>query len=157
MRTVLGRATSGLGRLIHALGRSGGRVARCWGGVHFSERIAIGILALTLLAGPAAVIGYGRWVDRDVVTVKAVQWAYLPKTFYAKVGVPVRLKIISEDVVHGFAIEGLPVTIAELIPGKAEYVTFTPETPGTFYYHCTTYCGLSHATMFGQIIVTARR
>jgi heme/copper-type cytochrome/quinol oxidase subunit 2 len=121
------------------------------------ERGAAIIVAVALVIGPASMIAYGRWVDRGVVTVKAVQWAYFPKTVYAKAGVPVRLKIISEDVVHGFAINGIPVTISELIPGKAEYVTFTLTTPGTYYYRCTTYCGLSHFQMVGQIIVAAGR
>ena len=127
------------------------------GRLRVRERAAAIIVALALVIGPASVIGYGRWVDRDVVTVKAVQWAYLPNIIRVKAGVPVRLKIISEDVVHGFAINGIPVTISELIPGKAEYVTFTPKTPGTYYYHCTTYCGLAHFKMVGQIIVTAGR
>ena len=52
---------------------------------------------------------------------------------------------------------GLRTVRRELIPGKAEYVAFTPETPGAYYYRCTTYSGLCHATIFGQIIVTARR
>ena len=127
------------------------------GRLRVRERAAAIIVAVALVVGPASVIAYGRWIDRGVVTVKAVQWAYLPKTIYAKAGVPVRLKIISEDVVHGFAISGIPVTISELVPGKAEYVTFTPTAPGTYYYRCTTYCGLSHFQMVGQIIVTAGR
>lgn len=121
------------------------------------ERAAAVVVALALVVGPAAVLAYGRWADHDVVTIKAVQWAYLPKTIYVKEGLPVRLKIISEDVVHGFAIDGLPMKISGLIPGKAEYVTFTPEKAGTYYYQCTTYCGGRHGKMFGQIIVAPRR
>ena len=132
-------------------------IATVRGRLRVRERAAAIIVALALVIGPASVIGYGRWVDHGVVTVKAVQWAYLPNTIQAKAGVPVRLKITSEDVVHGFAINGIPVTISELIPGKAEYITFTPKTPGTYYYHCTTYCGLAHFKMVGRIIVTAGR
>jgi len=150
-------AGSGLGKLARFVGEVAGRAARSWKRVHISERIAIGIVALTLLAGPAAVIGYGRWVERNVITVRAVQWAYLPKTIYATEGVQVRLRIISEDVVHGFAIDGLPVKIVELIPGKAEDVAFTPQAAGTYYYQCTTYCGVRHGKMFGQIIVRPKR
>jgi heme/copper-type cytochrome/quinol oxidase subunit 2 len=132
-------------------------ITKVRGRLRVRERAAAIIVAMVLIVGPASVIAYGRWVDRDIVTVKAVQWAYLPNTIHARAGVPVRLKITSEDVVHGFAINGIPVTVSELIPGKAEYVTFTPKTPGTYYYHCTTYCGLSHFKMVGQIIVTAGR
>jgi cytochrome c oxidase subunit 2 len=121
------------------------------------ERAAAVIVALAMVIGPAAVLAYGRWVDRQVITIEATQWAYLPKTIYVKEGVPVRLKIISEDVVHGFAIDGLPVKITEIIPGKAEYVAFTPEKAGTYYYQCTTYCGPRHAKMFGQIVVIPRQ
>ena len=146
-----------VGTLNRVFGGLAGRAMGSWSRVHLSERIAIGIVALTLLVGPAAVIAYGRWADRNVITVKAVQWAYLPKTIYATEGVPVRLRIISEDVVHGFAIDGLPVKILELIPGKAEDVTFTPQIAGTYYYQCTTYCGVRHGKMFGQIIVRSKR
>ena len=127
------------------------------GRLRVRERAAAVIVALTLVVGPASVIAYGRWIDGGVVTVKAVQWAYLPKTVYVRVGVPVRFRIISEDVVHSFVIDGIPVKISELIPGKPEYVSFTPEAPGTYYYRCTTYCGLPHWKMVGQIIVTAGR
>jgi heme/copper-type cytochrome/quinol oxidase subunit 2 len=120
------------------------------------ESLAVAVVVLAVAVGPAAVFGYARWVGHDVITVKAVQWAYLPKTIYVTEGVPVHLQIISEDVVHGFAIDGLNVKITELVPGKAEYVTFTPDKAGTYYYGCTTYCGTRHGKMFGQIIVRPR-
>ncbi len=142
-----GRAFGALIRLIR----------RVTGRQSLSEWVALAVALVALAVGPAAVLGYGRWVDRGTVTVKAVQWAYLPKTVYLTEGVPVRLQVISEDVVHGFAIDGLDVKISELVPGKAEYVTFTPEKAGTYYYECTMYCGLRHGKMFGQIIVRPRR
>ncbi len=143
--------------LRHARTRLAAWITVARGRLHVRERAAAIIVALALVVGPASVVAYGRWVDRDVITVKAVQWAYLPKTVYVKAGVPVRLKLVSEDVVHGFIIDGIPVKIEELIPGKSEFVAFTPERPGTYYYHCTTYCGLYHWKMVGQIIVTAGR
>jgi heme/copper-type cytochrome/quinol oxidase subunit 2 len=132
-------------------------VRRAVAGVGVSERIAAGVVVLALGVGPAGVLGYGGWTDRGVITVTAVQWRYLPNTIYLTEGVPVRLRVTSEDVVHGFAIDDLGVKVPELIPGKGVEVMFTPQKAGTYYFECTTYCGMRHAKMFGQIIVTPRR
>lgn len=122
-----------------------------------AELVAAGIALAALVVGPTAVLGYGRWADHGVVTIKAVQWAYLPKTITVTEGVPVRLRIVSDDVVHSFAIDGLDVKITELVPGKSESITFTPPKAGTYYFQCTTYCGTRHGKMFGELIVTPRR
>jgi heme/copper-type cytochrome/quinol oxidase subunit 2 len=120
------------------------------------ELVALGVAAAVLVVGPATVFAYGRWMDRNVLVVHAQQWQYTPNVLHATAGVPFRIRLESEDVVHGFRIVGLDAQITELIPGKAMELTVTAPKPGTYLYMCTTYCGLKHALMFGKLIVTAR-
>lgn len=121
------------------------------------ELAALAVAVAVLIVGPATVFGYGRWMDRHVVVVHATQWQYAPKVLHATAGVPFRIRLESEDVVHGFKILGLDsVQVTELIPGKSMELTVTAPKPGTYIYMCTTYCGLKHATMYGRLIVAPR-
>lgn len=119
------------------------------------ELVALGVVVTVLVVGPASVFAYGRWMDRHVAVVQARQWQYAPNVLHATAGVPFRIRLVSEDVVHGFKIIGLDAQVTELIPGKSMELTVTAPKPGTYLYICTTYCGLKHALMFGKLIVTA--
>lgn len=118
------------------------------------ELAALGVVAVVLVVGPASVFAYGRWVDRGVVVVHARQWQYAPGVLHATAGVPLRIRLESDDVVHGFKVIGLDAPVTQLIPGKSMELTVTAPKPGTYLYMCTTYCGLKHAMMFGKLIVT---
>lgn len=118
------------------------------------EIVALAIAAAVLVVGPASVFAYGRWMDRGVAVVHARQWQYAPNVLHATAGVPLRIRLESEDVVHGFKILGLDAQVTELIPGKSMELTVTAPKPGTYIYMCATYCGLKHALMFGKLIVT---
>jgi heme/copper-type cytochrome/quinol oxidase subunit 2 len=121
------------------------------------EIAALAVVVLVLVVGPATVFGYGRWMNRRVVVVHATQWQYAPKVLHATAGVPLRIRLESDDVVHGFKILGLEdVQVTQLIPGKSMELTVTAPKPGTYLYLCTTYCGLRHATMYGRLIVAPR-
>jgi len=120
------------------------------------EFVALGIAAVVLVVGPASVFAYGRWMDRNVLVVHAQQWQYAPNVLHATAGVPFRIRLESEDVVHGFRIIGLDAQVTELIPGKSVELTVVAPKPGTYVYMCTTYCGLKHARMFGRLIVAPR-
>jgi heme/copper-type cytochrome/quinol oxidase subunit 2 len=119
------------------------------------EIVALAIAAVVLVVGPASVFAYGRWMDRHVAVVHARQWQYAPNVLHATAGVPLRIRLESDDVVHGFKVMGLDAQVTQLIPGKSMELTVTAPKPGTYLYTCTTYCGLKHAMMFGKLIVTA--
>jgi len=118
------------------------------------ELLALAVVLIALVVGPAAVFGYGRWVDRHVVVVHARQWQYAPGILHATAGVPLRIRLESDDVVHGFKVIGLDAQVTQLIPGKSMELIVTAPKPGTYLYMCTTYCGLKHALMFGKLIVS---
>lgn len=65
----------------------------------------------------------------------------------------VRLRIRSEDVVHGFAIGRLGVEAGPIEPGKVSIVDFVADQPGEFTFYCTTWCDPNHPRMRGILEV----
>ena len=41
----------------------------------------------------------------------------------------------------------------DVVPGRYSMLWFQADTPGTYHLFCAQYCGMSHATMGGQVIV----
>ena len=68
-------------------------------------------------------------------------------------GERVRLRIRSEDVVHGFAIGRMGVDAGLIEPGKVSTVEFVADQPGEFTYYCTMWCDPNHARMRGVLEV----
>jgi cytochrome c oxidase subunit 2 len=68
-------------------------------------------------------------------------------------GQRVRLRIRSEDVVHGFAIGRLGVEAGAIEPGKIVTVEFVPQQAGEFTFYCTMWCDPNHARMRGTLEV----
>lgn len=154
MRTLMNAVLTQARRTLLAVVSPAARTAARVRAIGPGELAALAVAAAVLVVGPASVFAYGRWMDRHVVVVRATQWQYAPNVLHATAGVPLRIRLESEDVVHGFKILGLDVPVTELIPGKATELTVTAPKPGTYLYMCTTYCGVRHATMFGRLIVS---
>ncbi|MFQ5738180.1 MAG: hypothetical protein ACE5JX_04165 [Acidobacteriota bacterium] len=106
------------------------------------------------------------------LTVRAHRYGYNPPILRVNRGDTVRLKLISEDVTHGFYLEGydLDATISPLRsevelrrpsqPGKSERVNevvFTARREGKFRYRCSRTCGFMHPFMLGELIVEPNR
>jgi mono/diheme cytochrome c family protein/plastocyanin len=79
---------------------------------------------------------------------------WTPGTIQAQVGVPLRLRLTSDDVMHGFAIGQNDMPAVDVLPGKMAEVTITFDKPGTYTYYCTRWCGPNHWRMRGTIEVT---
>jgi cytochrome c oxidase subunit 2 len=67
-------------------------------------------------------------------------------------GVPIKLKMTSEDVIHSFYVPAMRVK-ADVIPGKYTTLWFNPDTAGTYFLFCSQYCGAEHSRMIGRVIV----
>jgi cytochrome c oxidase subunit II len=67
-------------------------------------------------------------------------------------GVPVKLKMTSEDVIHSFFIPAMRVK-ADVVPGKYTTLWFNADTDGTYHLFCSQYCGAEHSRMVGRVIV----
>lgn len=71
------------------------------------------------------------------------------------VGQPVRLRMISEDVIHSFYVPAFRVK-QDVLPGYYTQMWFEPDRTGEFHLFCAEYCGTEHSLMKGTVIVMDR-
>ncbi|MDD5083407.1 MAG: cupredoxin domain-containing protein [Candidatus Moranbacteria bacterium] len=81
------------------------------------------------------------------------QFAWEPATIKVKQGDTVRLKITSEDVLHGIVIPGLGIDNTDIPVGETKTVEFVASKKGRFEFLCSTFCGDRHIDMTGVIII----
>lgn len=84
-----------------------------------------------------------RYPDLDVVTANEL---HLPA------GRPVVLRLEGADVIHSFWVPQLGGK-RDVIPGRTNQITLTPETPGVYPGQCAEFCGASHANMRMLVVV----
>ncbi len=136
--------------------------------------------ALISLASLAALGLVGFFVgSRDVppqartIKIVAHQYGYDPPIMRVNEGDTVKLTFTSQDVVHGFYLEGydLDITILPLRsevelrhpsrpdapPELVKEVTFVASREGKFRYRCSHTCGFMHPFMLGELIVGPNR
>jgi mono/diheme cytochrome c family protein len=75
-------------------------------------------------------------------------------TIHANVGLPLHLRITSDDVVHGFAIGRSGAKALDVMPGEYTETTLTFTQPGQYTFYCSRWCGPNHWRMRGTIQVT---
>lgn len=95
--------------------------------------------------------------DSSGVTVVAVamMFAFNPAEVRVPAHRPVRFRLTSSDVVHGFQIVGTNGNTM-VVPGYVSQFTTTFDQPGEYLLVCNEYCGLGHHGMYGKLIVEAR-
>ncbi|MGE5664679.1 MAG: cytochrome c oxidase subunit II [Deltaproteobacteria bacterium] len=67
-------------------------------------------------------------------------------------GRPVKLVMISSDVLHGFFIPDYRIKQG-IVPGQYTTLWLSPDKAGTFDIFCTQYCGVGHSTMRARLVV----
>lgn len=67
-------------------------------------------------------------------------------------GQPVRLNLISEDVIHSFFVPALRRK-QDVLPGRYTQMWFEADRVGEYHLFCAEYCGTSHSLMRGRIVV----
>jgi mono/diheme cytochrome c family protein/plastocyanin len=77
-----------------------------------------------------------------------------PDVIQVEAGKPIHLKLISDDVMHGFAVGQMNMDAVDVEPGKVTDITLTFDKPGTYTFYCTRWCGLNHWRMRGTIEVS---
>ncbi len=70
-------------------------------------------------------------------------------------GQTVYLTLEGPDVIHSFWVPRLGGK-RDVIPGRINTLTFTPEAPGEYLGQCAEFCGISHANMRMRVIVHPR-
>jgi len=71
---------------------------------------------------------------------------------HVPVGVPIKLTMTSQDVIHDFYIPAFRVK-KDVLPGRYSSIWFEPTETGTFHIFCAQYCGTNHSEMIGWVYV----
>ena len=97
--------------------------------------------------------------DAVAVTATARQWSWeftyangknSPK-LYVPAGKPVRVKLVSLDVLHGFYIPAFRVK-RDVVPGMLNNQTwFVADKAGSYDLFCSSYCGTGHSAMITTV------
>lgn len=99
--------------------------------------------------------------DALEIHVVAKQWMWKTQhpsgareidALHAPLGVPVKLVMTSQDVIHSFFVPAFRIK-QDLVPGRYTQIWFTATKTGTFDLLCAQYCGLDHSRMVGKVIV----
>jgi cytochrome c oxidase subunit 2 len=67
-------------------------------------------------------------------------------------GRPVRLQMISQDVVHSLYVPAFRIK-QDVLPGRYTSAWFEANRTGEFHLFCAEYCGTNHARMKGRVVV----
>jgi len=76
-------------------------------------------------------------------------------TLHVPLGVPVRLIMTSQDVIHSFYVPDFRVK-QDVVPGRYTALWFTATRLGSYPLLCSEYCGTDHAAMIGTVQVLPR-
>ena len=106
---------------------------------------------VTAPAGALEIYVVGRqwmWHTQHLGGQREINGLHVP------VGVPIKLTMTSQDVIHDFAIPAFRVK-NDVLPGTGRYTTlsFTPTKVGKYHLFCAEYCGTEHSRMVGWVTV----
>ncbi len=103
------------------------------------------------------------------ITITAHKYAYDPPILLVNRGDRVRIRLVAQDVTHGFYLEGYDLD-AKARPDnptfwfrrpsagedykEVEEISFVANRPGKFRYRCSLTCGYMHPFMQGELIVS---
>jgi cytochrome c oxidase subunit 2 len=101
-----------------------------------------------------------RNVPKDAmeVTATARQWSWsfayangkTATKLYVAAGKPVRVELVSKDVIHGFYLPAFRVK-RDVVPGMRNHAWFVADKPGSYDLFCSSYCGTGHSAMITTV------
>lgn len=104
---------------------------------------------------------YTRHAPRDAMVVKVTgrQWTWSfeypngkrTDKLYTVLNRPMKLEVISADVLHGFFIPAFRIKI-DAVPGRTNTTWFQPTRLGVYDIQCTVICGVSHSSMLSHVV-----
>ena len=75
---------------------------------------------------------------------------------HVPIGLPIKLTMTSEDVIHSFFVPAFRVK-ADVLPGRYTTVWFEATRAGAYHLFCAEYCGAEHSRMGGTVYVMEPR
>lgn len=92
------------------------------------------------------------------VTATARMWSWsfsypngrTSSKLYIPVGRPVKVQLVSTDVIHGFFLPAFRVK-RDVVPGMANFAWFVADRPGSYDLFCSQYCGTNHSAMISTV------
>ncbi len=142
------------------------RIAKRWVSAALGGTVAILLATFTLsLLTSRATAGIAG-DDMLEIEVTGVQWWWdvryldsiparnvrIANELHLPAGRPVRLRLISRDVIHSFWAPNLHGKM-DIIPGRENTLVLRADQPGTYRAQCAEFCGLQHAKMAMVIVV----
>jgi cytochrome c oxidase subunit 2 len=124
--------------------------------------IPLGIVMVVFLWGAEVFFAMAR-VPPGAMEVYVVGKRWMWKTqhmggqreineLHVPVGVPVKLTLASEDVIHSFFVPAFRMK-KDVVPGRYVTAWFQATRPGAYHLFCAEYCGTKHSGMIGTVTV----
>ena len=98
------------------------------------------------------VTGNQWWWDIVYNSAEASKTLHTANELHLPLGVPTRILLDSNDVIHSFWVPSLGGK-QDLIPGRENDITIVPSKTGIFRGQCAEYCGTQHAHMAMVVVV----
>jgi cytochrome c oxidase subunit II len=119
------------------------------------------ILGVIMFLFSAKLFIWERTPPKDALNIYVVgkQWMWHVQhengvrennTLHVPVGKPVKLTMISQDVLHAFYIPAFRIQY-HVVPGRYTQTWFTATKAGTYHLWCAMYCGTQHSEMAGYV------
>jgi cytochrome c oxidase subunit 2 len=119
------------------------------------------VLGLAMFFWNARLFAHMRRTPKDAMDLYVIgkQWMWHLQhpdgtrennELHVPVGKPVKLVMISQDVLHSFFIPEFRIK-QDVLPGRYTYQWFTATKPGKYRLLCTEYCGTQHSEMGGYV------
>ena len=92
------------------------------------------------------------FAGQQIIELKAKKFSYTPYKITVNKGDEVTIRLLSEDVTHGFYLDGYGLQ-TKAHPGSVGVISFTADKTGRFTFRCSATCGEFHPYMVGVFIV----
>ncbi|MGQ9629036.1 MAG: cupredoxin domain-containing protein [bacterium] len=90
--------------------------------------------------------------EERIIEISAKRFSYTPNIIRVNKGDVVRIRLISEDVSHGFFLDGYNIQTSAH-PGQEGSLKFVADKAGRFSFRCSVTCGEFHPYMVGYLVV----
>ncbi len=127
-----------------------------WGAIVAAGLIALAVASFFTDRSDAKVAGHEKlavtvtgnqwWWDISYTAADTSKTVHTANELHLPVGIPVRIFLNSNDVIHSFWVPSLAGK-QDLIPGRQNSITLVPTKVGIYRGQCAEFCGAEHAKM----------